>query len=93
MVCNYAKLSLGINDPETLIEELKRRNIIKYSRTRNKLNFLDGTDIDLEQELIQAVKHIDPNINIVNRINSYVDFDFVPAKRFQFEKGSQDFCL
>jgi hypothetical protein len=91
VICNYAKLSLEISSPELLIEELKRRNIIKYSRTRNKLNFLDGTDIDLEQELIQAVKHIDPNINIVNRINSYVDFDFVPAKRFQFEKGSPRF--
>lgn len=88
---NYAKLSLGISTPEILIDELVRRNIIKFSRARNKFNFIDGTDIDLEQELIQAVKHIDPNINIVNRINSYITFDFVPAKRIQFEKGSPRF--
>lgn len=88
---NYAKSSLGISAPEVLVEELIRRNIIKYSRARNKFNFIDGTDIDLEQELIQAVKHIDPNINVVNRINSYVDFDFVPAKRIQFEIGTPRF--
>jgi hypothetical protein len=91
LITAYGKLALDIPDTEDLIDELVNRNIIKYSRARNKYNFIDGTDVDIEQELIQSVKFIDADTNVVNRINSYLNFDFIPAKRIQYQKGAPRF--
>jgi hypothetical protein len=91
VISNYSRLALGIRNPEEIIELLKNKNIIKYSHARNKFNFLDGTDVDIEQELVQAIQFIDSELNIVNRLKEYVQFDFVPAKRIQYQKGTPRF--
>ncbi len=79
------------SDTDDTIFKLARHNIIKFSNHRNKYSFIDGTDIDIEHELINAAKHIEHNFNLVNRLNSFFDFGVLPAKRIQFEKGTPRF--
>ncbi len=87
----YAKSVYSFESSEELINKLVRYNIIKYSNHRRKFSFIEGTDVDIEYELINASKHIEHDFNLVNRLNRFFDFDFIPAKRIQFERGTPRF--
>ncbi len=91
VINQYANLALGVSNSDEIIDLLKSKNIIKYSHARSKFNFLDGTDLDIEQELVNAVQFIEVDLNIVNRLKEYIHFDFIPAKRIQYQKGTPRF--
>jgi len=91
ILAEYIKSAHQIEKSDDIIYKLAKHNIIKFSNHRNKYNFIDGTDIDLEHELINAAKHIEHNFNLVNRLNAFFDFGVLPAKRIQFEKGTPRF--
>ena len=91
VIKQYAILALGVRNPDEIVDLLKSKNIIKYSYARSKFNFIDGTDVDIEQELVNAVQFIEADLNIVNRLQEYIQFDFIPAKRIQYQKGTPRF--
>ena len=84
---NYATKCLKCSESEFIVKTLQK-NIIKYSNHRNKFNFIEGTDVDIEFELVNASKFIDNNINLISRLKSHFNFDIVPAKRIQFLNGT-----
>ncbi len=83
----YAKLALGISDPDRLIDKLIEQRIIKFFNHKNKYFFIDGTDVDIEQELLEANSKITPAIDLAERINYYLDVPVVFAKSIYYEKG------
>jgi hypothetical protein len=88
------KYSLNIIDTsnaQVIIEKLIEKRIIKFSNHRNKLNFINGTDVDIEQELINAAKFIDTDYDLVSRLESYFEFAIIPAKRIQYTFGTPRF--
>lgn len=87
---HYFKYTRGLN-VEKIVQKLEKTGLIRFYRHSNKINFLDGTDIDLEQELITASKEINPNFSIVNEIKSLIDLPIVMVKRYSFEKGTKRF--
>jgi hypothetical protein len=87
---NYFKLSRKI-DVSLIIDKLDRSGIIRFYRYSNKINFFDGTDLDLEQELIDVSKQINPNINISKEIIPMVNLPVLLVKRYSFETGTKRF--
>ena len=87
---NYFRLSRGfeIND---IIDRLISSGLVRFYKHSNKLNFFEGTDIDLEQELIDVSKEINTKINLSNEIIKLVDLPVLLAKRISFEKGTKRF--
>ena len=83
----YAQLALNIKDPDRLIDKLIEQRIIKFFNHKNKYFFIDGTDVDIEQELIEASSKISPSIDLSERINYYLDTPVVFAKGVYYEKG------
>ena len=43
---------------ENTINKLNKSGIVRYYKHSNKINFLEGTDIDIEQELADVSKEI-----------------------------------
>ena len=91
VLLDYAKNILGINNGKTIIHQLVSKGIIKFSNHRSKFNFIEGTDVDIEQELIDAVKFVDSDFDLVSRLESYFEFSIIPAKRYQFLYGAPRF--
>lgn len=91
VLVSYGENVLGIQNTDTLLKGLVEKRIIKFSNHRSKYNFIDGTDVDVEQELIKASQHVDQEINVISRLESYFDFGIIPAKRIQFELGTPRF--
>ena len=87
----YAEAILGLDKPIDVIGKLTNKNIIKFSKHRSKFNFIDGTDVDVEQELIAASKYVNNDFDLVSRLQTFFDFGIIPAKRIQFEKGTPRF--
>jgi hypothetical protein len=87
----YSETVMGVKNAFYLIETLSNKGVIKFSNHRSKYNFIDGTDVDIEQELIAASKYVDNDFDLVSRLESFFDFGIIPAKRIQFEKGTPRF--
>jgi hypothetical protein len=88
---SYAEWFLEIKGASTIIDKLVSKKIIKYSNHRSKYNFIEGTDVDIEQELINANKYVDSEFDLVSRLKVHFNFGLIPAKRIQFEMGTPRF--
>lgn len=89
-IANYFKLTRGF-DVLPILEKLDRAGIIRFYKHSNKINFLEGTDLDLEQELISISKEINPDFSIANEIKNLVDLPVLLVKRYSFETGTRRF--
>lgn len=87
----YADLFLQVEDGNSIVKTLVSKKIIKYSNHRTKYNFIEGTDVDIEQELINANKFVDSDFDLVSRLKVHFNFALIPAKRIQFELGTPRF--
>jgi len=80
-----------ISDVEKAVVKLDKAGIIRFYRHSNKINFLDGTDIDIEQELAAASKEINQDFSVSNTISDYIDFPVILVKENSFERGTPRF--
>ena len=78
-------------DIKNILIKLEKAGIIRFYKHSNKVNFLEGTDLDLEQELILVSKEINSNFSITNEIISLIDFAIILAKKYSAEKGTSRF--
>ena len=84
----YLKVVLDIENPKFYLDKLCNSGIIKYSNYRNKYNFIEGTDVDIETELINATRFIEHDFSISSRLKQFLELGIIPAKKIQFEVGT-----
>ena len=87
----YATLALNIQDPDKLIDKLVEQRIIKFFNHKNKYFFIDGTDVDIEQELLEASGKISTSFDLAERLNYFLEPPVIFAKGVYFEKGAPRF--
>lgn len=78
-------------DVENAVEKLDKAGIIRFYRHSNRINFLEGTDLDIEQELAAATKEINHDFSITHAISELIDFPVILVKKNSFEKGTPRF--
>lgn len=89
-IINYFNLTKGY-EVKAILDKLESAGVIRFYKHSNKINFLEGTDIDLEQELIVISKEINPDFSIGNEIKTLVDLPVLLVKRYSFETGTRRF--
>lgn len=87
---NYIGITSNFKSAEikNAIEKLEKTGIIRYYKHSNKFNFLEGTDIDIEQELTNISKEIAANFSIAEELVKLIAFPVENAKRHSFETGT-----
>ena len=90
LLIDYFKFTESIDISESL-SKLKSRGILRFYSHSNKLNFLEGTDIDIEQELIEAGKELSVEINYAKILKELVALDVIYVKRHSFLRGMKRF--
>ena len=75
----------------SILLKLEKVGIIRFYKHSNKINFLEGTDLDLEQELITVSREINQNFSISNEIKNLVELPVLLVKRYSLEKGTKRF--
>lgn len=89
-IIEYFNLTRTI-DVNKILDKLDKAGIIRFYKHSNKINFLDGTDIDLDQELLLVTKEINDKFSLSNEIVNRIDFPILLAKKFSFLTGTNRF--
>lgn len=87
---NYFKLTRS-SDVKNIIQKLEKAGITRFYKHSNKINFLEGTDLDLEQELLLVTKDINESFSVASEILNRIDFPVLLAKKYSFLTGTNRF--
>lgn len=82
----YSHYSLGIENSQDVIDRLVRFKIVSYSKYQRRYRLLDGTDLDIEQEISEA--EIDNIIDYIPNLKRYFEFPFIQAKEHFYKTGT-----
>lgn len=90
VLSEYLSLTNGCSTQKIseIIDILFNAGIIRFYRHSKKLNFLEGTDLDIDQELANVSKEINIDFKIEDEIKNLLKFPILSAKRYSYEKGS-----
>jgi hypothetical protein len=86
---SYGEISLGISNTADLIDSLESAKIIRYRNYSSKYILFEGTDINIEEELLSAEEAIPQVDNITSVLNEeYFKLPYIAAKEVQYKLGT-----
>lgn len=86
----YFLLSTGKN-VQPIINKLHTSGIIRFYPHSNKINFLEGTDIDIEQELRNIDREVTSSSNYLLELKKILSLGVIYAKAHSFKSGIRRF--
>jgi len=87
-LCLYAQLAMNIGYPENILKELERHKIIRFANYKNQYILFEGTDINIEHELLEATSYIPKPKAINDDIKLYFDDRIVPVISYYYRTGT-----
>jgi hypothetical protein len=84
----YADLCLGIAYPDLVIDSLVDKQILIYRNYQKRYVIKEGTDVDIESELLLAGDQIGEIGDVVSLLNKHFSFPAVFAKEYYYETGT-----
>lgn len=87
-LAQYAKICLGINDINSVLSALINRKIIYYRVYQKRFVILEGTDVDIESELLRAGDQIGEIEDVVSLLKKHFSFPSIFAKEYYFKTGT-----
>ena len=87
----YAEIALGIKFPSPILKELQRLKIVRHAEYKKRLILFDGTDINIEEEIVNAALVVTRPVNYVDDLRTYFDNRISPVKSHYYHKGTPRF--
>lgn len=84
----YGKTCLGIEDTKLCLQALIDRKILFYRNYQRRFIILEGTDVDIDSELMLAGDQIGEIEDVVGLLNKYFSFPAVFAKEYYYKTGT-----
>lgn len=79
----------GVKNVEIIIEKLVRNKIIIHSKFNDSFRLFQGTDIDIDQALINAEKEVEKIKDVANSINKHFgQLPIITAKEISYKTGT-----
>lgn len=88
---DYANLALDVEYASTILHELIRQKIIRYAEYKKRLILFEGTDINIEEEVINAGLVVPKPINFVDDLRIYFNNRVSPVKAYYYHRGTPRF--
>lgn len=88
---SYFKLSKYNGNVAIAIKELKRFKIVRFNAYNQSFKIFEGTDVNIEDELLRAAKDIPDEIDISKKLADYFNFPYLLAKSASYKKGTPRF--
>jgi hypothetical protein len=85
---DYLSKFMGIENPEKYIAQLESKRIIRYQQYNNRFVPYEGTDVDINLELIKVGHEIEEINDIASLLQENYTLPPLMAKRETFEKGA-----
>ena len=90
-MAEYARLSMAIDDAETIIKKLIAKKIIRYAAYKERLMLFEGTDVDLEAEIREAGLMVSRPVTFVDELSVFFNKRISPVKAHYYHKGTPRF--
>lgn len=84
----YARMALGIVHANIILHELIRLKIIRYAEYKKRLILFEGTDINIEEEIINASLVVPKPVNYVDDLRTYFNNRVSPVKAYYYHRGT-----
>lgn len=84
----YAKSCLGLKHPELALQQLIDRKIILYRKYARRFVPFEGTDLDIQGELLRAGNRLGEISDISTLLNKSFRFQPVFAKQYYYQIGT-----
>lgn len=84
----YCQCALGIVDADSIIRELERVKIIRYATYKSQYILFDGTDINIEAELLRAATMVPTPSATVDELKDYIKPRIAAASAAYYAKGT-----
>lgn len=84
----YAETCLGVEAPDLSLQALTDRKILYFRNYQKRFIILEGTDVDIESELMIAGDQVGEIEDVVNLLNKHLDFPAVFAKEYYYKTGT-----
>lgn len=84
----YARVALGIEQPNKIIEALEGKRIILFRKYSNRFVLTEGTDLDIPSALIEAGNKVSEIVNVPYLLNKYYQLPPVIAKAYSYLNGT-----
>lgn len=84
----YSKCALGISNPDVIIKELERVKVIRYATYKAQYILFEGTDINIEVELLRAATMVPTPSATVDELKDYIKPRIAAASAAYYSKGT-----
>lgn len=84
----YAKYALGIENAEETINSLNQHKIIRYAEYKSQYMLFEGTDVNIEGELLKASGVVPRSSDIVEKLLRNFNLPLEFANATYFKKGT-----
>ncbi len=84
----YSRQCLGLKQPELALEILINRKIILYRKYARRFVPFEGTDLDIQDELLRAGNRLGEISDVSTLLNKYFRFPPVFAKQYYYQIGT-----
>jgi len=88
LIIGYAKYALGIGSASELLERLEAVKIIRYASYKSQYILFEGTDIDIETELLKAASIVPTPIPSIEELKDYITPRISSASAEYLKKGT-----
>jgi hypothetical protein len=86
---NYLDCVSKINFVEKLLDQLQRHKIIKYSKYNESYKLFQGTDVDIDQALLNAEKEVVEIVDVASYLNKHIGvLPIITAKEISYRTGT-----
>lgn len=85
---NYLSIACGIDESQAIVSNLEAKNIIRYRNHSKRFILFEGTDLDIQNALIEAGNKISEVVDITSILNKHIQFSPVFANQYSFLTGT-----
>ncbi|MBK7853698.1 MAG: hypothetical protein IPJ79_01205 [Bacteroidetes bacterium] len=85
----YLETACGISKPEKVIDKLASHKIIIYAKYNDSFHLFKGTNIDIDQALLDAEDKVDEIIDVASYLNKHFgNLPIITAKEVTYRTGT-----
>ena len=88
---DYGAHALGCQDIDRVLARLETHKIIRYVGFKDSFVLFEGTDLNIDEEILNAGAKIDAVGNIVPYLQRYFEFPYLSAKAASYRTGTPRF--
>ena len=90
-ICEYATNAMCIDNAPFIIQRIRNAKIIRYAEYKNRLLLFDGTDVDLEAEILKAGSVVSRPTTFIDDLRCFINKRISPVKAHYYQRGTPRF--